>query len=138
MIPNTVLAVTSTYSTIPVLLWDFRGQPNPDTSLKCECDPPPPPGNVPGYPLPCVGDIEPPPRVCSKVGGEAVRRNCGPWPGGRHTRTDPFNTVSQRAIPFLWSAGSRIQVLTIKSMWNYYTFTFVIDSRLEIGEIPHF
>ena len=44
--------------------------------------PPPPSDDGPGYLLPCVGDIEPPPRVCSKEGGEAVPRTPGPWPGG--------------------------------------------------------
>ena len=43
---------------------------------------PPPSGDGPGYPLPCVGDIELPPRVCSKEGGEAVPRTRGPWRGG--------------------------------------------------------
>ena len=34
------------------------------------------------YALPCLGVIEPPPRACSKEGGEAVPRTYGPWPGG--------------------------------------------------------
>ena len=59
-------------------------------------------------------------------------------PGSRHTRTDAVNTVRQRDIPFLWSAGSGIRALTTKSMWNDHNFTFVIDFRLEIGEIPDF
>ena len=36
LIPDTMVAVTSTYSTIPVLPWDCSGQPDPQTSLKCE------------------------------------------------------------------------------------------------------
>ena len=44
--------------------------------------PPPPSGDGPGYPLPCLGVIEPPRRVCSKEGGEAVPGTYGPWPGG--------------------------------------------------------
>ena len=68
----------------------------------------------------------------------AVPRTQGPWPGGRHTRTDAVNTFRQREIPFLCFAGSGIRALTIKLMWSYYDFTFVISSRLEIGEIPDF
>ena len=39
----------------------------------------PPSGDGPGYPLPCMSVIEPPPGVCSKEGGEAVPRT--PWLG---------------------------------------------------------
>ena len=38
-------------------------------------------GDCPGYPLPCLGVIEPP-QGCSKEGGEAVPRSYGPWPRG--------------------------------------------------------
>ena len=81
LILDTILAAANSYSTVPVLLWDCTGQPNPQISLKCDVTPPPS-GDGPGYPLPCLGVIEPPPGVCSKEGGEAVPRTYGPWPGG--------------------------------------------------------
>ena len=34
LILNTILAVTGTYSIIPVLPWDCNGQPNPQIGLK--------------------------------------------------------------------------------------------------------
>ena len=34
LILDTVLAVTNGYSTVPVLLWDYTGQPNPQIGLK--------------------------------------------------------------------------------------------------------
>ena len=42
LIRNTILAVTGTYSIIPVLPWDCNGQPNPQIGLKGGCDTPPP------------------------------------------------------------------------------------------------
>ena len=33
LILDTILAVTNSYSTIPVLLWNCAGQPNPQTGL---------------------------------------------------------------------------------------------------------
>ena len=72
LILDTILAVTDNYSTVPVLPLDRNGQPYPPISLKWDCDPPPPSGDGPGYPLPCLSVIAPPPRVCSKEGGEAV------------------------------------------------------------------
>ena len=58
--------------------------------------------------------------------------------GSRHTRTDAVNTVRQREIPFLRSAGSGIGALNFQWMWNYHNFTFGINFRLENGEIPYF
>ena len=71
LILDTILAVTNNYSIVPVLLWDCNGQPNPRISLKWECDPPPPlpSGNGPGYSLPCLGVIEPPPQGLLQGGG---------------------------------------------------------------------
>ena len=54
-------------------------------------------GDSPGYPLPCLGVIEPPPRVCSKEGGEAVPRTYGPWPRG----AEAVDTGCQRDIAVL-------------------------------------
>ena len=34
LILDTILAVTNSYSTVPVLLWDCTGQPNPQIGLK--------------------------------------------------------------------------------------------------------
>ena len=34
LILDTILAVTNSYSTVPVLLWDYTGQPNPQIGLK--------------------------------------------------------------------------------------------------------
>ena len=34
LILDTILAVTKSYSTVPVLLWDCTGQPNPQIGLK--------------------------------------------------------------------------------------------------------
>ena len=45
---GTILAVTSNYSTVPVLLLDCNGQPNPQISLEWDCDPPPLQGMVLG------------------------------------------------------------------------------------------
>ena len=42
LILDTILAVTSNYSNVPVLLLDCNEQPNPQTGLKWECEPPPP------------------------------------------------------------------------------------------------
>ena len=41
LILDTILAVTSNYSTVLVLVLDCNGRPNPRISLKWECDPPP-------------------------------------------------------------------------------------------------
>ena len=66
-------------------------------------------------------------------------RNPMAWrPGSRYTRTDAVNTIRQWDIPFLQSAGSGYRALTTKSMWNYHNFAFMIDFRLEIGELPDF
>ena len=73
LILDTILAVTSNYSTVPILPWGCDGRPNPRIGLKWECDPPPPSGNGPGYPLPCLGVIEPPP-------GFALRRGVKRYP----------------------------------------------------------
>ena len=40
LILDTILAVTSNYSTVRVLLLDCNEQPNPQIGLKWECDPP--------------------------------------------------------------------------------------------------
>ena len=64
------------------LTMSCNGQPDPKPACSVRCDPPPPSWDGPGYPLPCLGVIEPPPRVCSKEGGEAVPRTYGPWPRG--------------------------------------------------------
>ena len=81
MILNTILADTDTYSIIPVLPWDCNWQPNPQISLKWECDPPPLQGMVLG--TRChAWVLSSPPRVCSKEGAEAVPRPYGPWPRG--------------------------------------------------------
>ena len=61
LILDTILAVTNSYSTVLVLLWNCTGQPNPQIGLKWRCDTPPPPsGDGPEYPLPCLGVMEPP------------------------------------------------------------------------------
>ena len=75
LILDTILAVTGNYSTVPVLLLDCNGRSNPRISLKWESDPPPPlpSGFGPGYPLPCLGVIEPPP-------GFALRRGVKRYP----------------------------------------------------------
>ena len=74
LILDTILAVTNNYSTVPVLPLDCNGQPNPPISLKWDCDPPPSPsGDGPGYPLPCLSVIEPPP-------GFALRRGVKRYP----------------------------------------------------------
>ena len=75
LILDTILEVTRPYSTIPVLLWSLE----PNLRISLQRGVPPPSGYGPGYPLPCLGVIEPPPRVCSKEGGEAVPRT--PWLG---------------------------------------------------------
>ena len=82
LIPDTILAVTSNYSTVPVLLLDCARQPNPQISLKWECDPPPLQGMVLGTRCHTWLSSSPPPRVCSKEGGEAVPSTYGPWPRG--------------------------------------------------------
>ena len=41
LILDTILAVTSKYRNVPVLLLDCNEQPNPQTGLKWECEPPP-------------------------------------------------------------------------------------------------
>ena len=82
LILDTILAVTSNYSTVPVLLLDCNGRPNPRISLKWECDPPPPFRGWSWVPAAMLGCYRAPPRVCSKEGGEAVPRTYGPWPGG--------------------------------------------------------
>ena len=58
-----------------------NGQPDPQPAWSVSCDTHPPSVDGPGYPLPCLSVIEPPARVCSKEGGEAVPRTYGPWPG---------------------------------------------------------
>ena len=70
--------------------------------------------------------------------GPEARKPMARRPESRHTRTDAINTIRQRDILFLWSARSGIRALTMKSMWKCHNFTFVIDFRLEIGEIPDF
>ena len=53
-----------------------------EPALDVRSDPPPPQGMVLG--TRCCGWVisSPPPRVCSREGGEAVPRTRGPWPGG--------------------------------------------------------
>ena len=70
-----------------------NGQPDPQPAWSVRCDTPPPPsGDGPGYPLPCLGVIEPPPRVCSKEGaswGEGTPKGAPPpgSPGSGTQRT---------------------------------------------------
>ena len=80
LILDTILAITNSYSTVPVLLWDLG-------SLTCksargeDVTPPPLQGMVLG--TRCLAWVlSGPPRVCSKEGGEAVPRTYGLWPGG--------------------------------------------------------
>ena len=83
LIVDTIHAVTSNYSTVPVLLVDCNGQPNPHIGLQWECDPPP--LSFRGWswvPAAMLGCYRAPPRVCCKEGGEAVPRTYGPWPRG--------------------------------------------------------
>ena len=83
LILDTILAVTSNHSTVPVLLLDCNGRANLRISLKWECDPPPPPFREWSWvPAAMLGCYRAPPRVCSKEGREAVLRAHGPWPGG--------------------------------------------------------
>ena len=72
LILDTILAVTNSYSTVPVLLWGCTGQPNPQIGLKYDVTPPLS-GDGPGYPLPFYGVIEPPP-------GFALRRGVKRYP----------------------------------------------------------
>ena len=65
LILDTILEVTRPYSTIPVLLWSL--EPNLRISLNEDVTPPPS-GYGPGYPLPCLGVIEPPPRFALRRG----------------------------------------------------------------------
>ena len=116
LILDTILAVTNSYSIIPVLPWDRDGQPNPQICLKRGCDTPPS-GNGPGYPLPCLGVIEPLPGFALRRG---VKRYPEPMAHGpeacepshplwrmarrlvsRHTRAEAFDTSCQRDIPVL-------------------------------------
>ena len=79
LILDTILAVISHYSTVPVLLLNCLGQPHPQISLKWESDPPPLQGMALG--TRChAWVLSSPPRFCSKEGGEAVPRTYGPWP----------------------------------------------------------
>ena len=82
LILDTILAVTNSYSTVPVLLWDCTGQPNPQISLKCGWYTPPHFRGWSWVPAAMLGCYRAPPRVCSKEGGETVPRTYGPWPGG--------------------------------------------------------
>ena len=41
LILDTILAVTNSYSTVPVLLWGCTGPPNPQIGLKYDLTPPP-------------------------------------------------------------------------------------------------
>ena len=52
LILDTILAVTNSYSTVSVLLWDCTGSLT-RTSARSENVTPPPSGDGPGYPLPC-------------------------------------------------------------------------------------
>ena len=72
LILDTILAVTNSYSTLPVLLWDF-GSLTCKSAWSEDVTPPPPSGDGPGYPLPCLGFIEPPP-------GFALRRGVKRYP----------------------------------------------------------
>ena len=74
LILDTILAATNRYSSVPVLPWNRDGQPNPQIGPKRGCDTPhPSSGDGPGYPLPCLGIIEPPP-------GFALRRGVKRYP----------------------------------------------------------
>ena len=81
LILDTILAVTSSYTTVPVLLLDCTEQPNPQIGLKWECDPSPFGGSS-WVPVAMLGCYRAPPWVCSKEGGEAVCRTYSPWPRG--------------------------------------------------------
>ena len=94
VIPKTVLAVTSTYSTIPVLLWDCRGQPNPNTSQKCECDPAPIQGMVQGTRCHAWVILSPPPRFALRRG---VKRYPEPMAHGLEAAT-PARTPSTPSV----------------------------------------
>ena len=117
LILDTILAVTNSYSTVPVLLWDCTGQPNPQIGLKSGCDTPPPSGDGPGCPLPCLGVIEPPPGFALRRGvkrypepmahgPEACEASHPLWrmarrPVSRHTRAEAVDTGCQRDIAVL-------------------------------------
>ena len=77
LIPDTILAVTNSYSIVPVLLWNLG-------SLTCESalseDVTTPPFRKWSWvPAAMRGCYRAPPRVCSKEGGEAVPIT--PWLG---------------------------------------------------------
>ena len=117
LILDTILAITNSYSTVPVLLWDCTGQPNPQISLKSGCDTPPPSGDGPGYPLPYLGVIEPPRGFALRRGvkrypepmahgPEACEPSHPSWPMARrpvsrHTCAEAVDTGCQRVIPVL-------------------------------------
>ena len=117
LILDTILAVTNSYSTVPVLLWGCTGQPNPQIGLKWGCDTPPPSGDGPGYPLPCLGVIEPPPGFALRRGvkrypepmahgPEACEPSHPLWPMARrpvsrHNGAEDVDTGCQQDIPVL-------------------------------------
>ena len=69
---DTILAVTNSYSNVPVILGIGLGSLT-RKSARSEDVTPPPSGDGPGYPLPCLGVIEPPP-------GFALRRGVKWYP----------------------------------------------------------
>ena len=69
----TILAVTNNYSTVPVLLLDCTGQPNPRVGLKWECDPPSPFRGWSWVPAAMLGCYRAPP-------GFALRRGVKRYP----------------------------------------------------------
>ena len=65
---DTILAVTNSYSTVLVLLWDCTGQPNPQIDLKWGCDPPPLQGMVLGTRCHALVLSSPPPMLALRRG----------------------------------------------------------------------
>ena len=83
LILDTILEVTNEYSTVPVLLLGCNGQPSPQICLRWSVTPPPPSGDGPGYPLPCLGVIDPPPGFALRKG---VKWYPEPMAHGREAR----------------------------------------------------
>ena len=95
LILDTILPVTSNYSTVPVLLLDPTKLPNPHISLKWGCGPPPLFRGSSLVPAAMLGCYRAPPRVCSKGGGVKRTQNLWPMaqrPVSRHTCADAVDT----------------------------------------------